>query len=168
MISQLRTLRKVHLSLVDMVVELMNVDLLRNKNAWKENLEKIRKIIDSATRDKDPRACKIWRTHWDYQLYKALEHQYQMGLELLNENLPEITADLVYKNKCLQFKPPLEELKARYYKEMSSFLTTPLRFGGVGGNTAIYKLMPDRNAKHLTTVFQKGEVRIRSFPRNEN
>lgn len=40
---------------------------------------------------------KAWRQHWDHQLYKALEHQYQMGLEALNENLPEITIDLTFK-----------------------------------------------------------------------
>lgn len=38
-----------------------------------------------------------WRQHWNHQLYKALEHQYQMGLEALNENLPEISIDLTYK-----------------------------------------------------------------------
>ena len=38
-----------------------------------------------------------WKQHWNHQLYKALEHQYQMGLEALNENLPEINIDLTYK-----------------------------------------------------------------------
>ena len=33
---------------------------------------------------------RSWRAHWDRQLYKALEHQYQVGLEALNEHLPEI------------------------------------------------------------------------------
>ncbi|OBS69904.1 hypothetical protein A6R68_01554 [Neotoma lepida] len=45
-----------------------------------------------------------WRQHWNHQLYKALEHQYQMGLEALNENLPEINVDLTYnavKVDCL-------------------------------------------------------------------
>jgi len=39
---------------------------------------------------------KTWKAHWDHQLYKALEHQYQMGLEALNENLPEIKVELTY------------------------------------------------------------------------
>ena len=45
---------------------------------------------------------KTWKMHWDRQLYKALEHQYQMGLEALNENLPEIKVELVfrYSNTC--------------------------------------------------------------------
>ena len=45
----------------------------------------------------DPKGMKAWRVHWDRQLYKALEHQYQMGLEALNENLPEIKIDLVFQ-----------------------------------------------------------------------
>ena len=40
---------------------------------------------------------KPWKAHWDRQLYKALEHQYQMGLEALNENLPEIRVELTYR-----------------------------------------------------------------------
>ena len=40
---------------------------------------------------------KPWKLHWDIQLYKALEHQYQLGLEVLNENLPEIKVELVFR-----------------------------------------------------------------------
>ena len=50
---------------------------------------------------------KPWRFHWDRQLYKALEHQYQMGLENLNNNLTEIK---------------IEASRKRYY-----FLTTLLK-----------------------------------------
>lgn len=38
-----------------------------------------------------------WRAHWDRQLYKALEYQYELGLEVLNEHLPEIKVDLIYR-----------------------------------------------------------------------
>lgn len=41
---------------------------------------------------------QAWRQHWNHQLYKALEHQYQMGLEALNKNLPEIHIDLTFKS----------------------------------------------------------------------
>lgn len=37
-----------------MIIELMNIDLLKNRNLWKENLNKIRKIISSATNNKTP------------------------------------------------------------------------------------------------------------------
>lgn len=45
----------------------------------------------------NPGNMRPWRLHWDHQLYKALEHQYQLGLESLNENLPEIKIELVYR-----------------------------------------------------------------------
>ena len=57
-----------------MIIELMNVDLLKNKNLWKENLNKIRKIIESVTKTRDQDMCKLWLTHMNYQLFKALEH----------------------------------------------------------------------------------------------
>lgn len=46
---------------------------------------------------------KTWKMHWDRQLYKALEHQYQIGLEALNENLPEIKVELVFRYGCNNF-----------------------------------------------------------------
>ena len=42
----------VHNNIIDMIIELMNVDLLKNKNLWKENLNKIRKIIESVTKQR--------------------------------------------------------------------------------------------------------------------
>ncbi len=71
-----------------------------------------------------------------------------MGLESLNESLPEISADLVYRNATIEFRPPFEELKSKYYNEISQFITIPLKFEGVG-QTEIFKLMPDQNSKHL-------------------
>ncbi|OWK62944.1 Cytoplasmic dynein 2 heavy chain 1 [Lonchura striata] len=73
---------------------------------------------------------KAWRQHWNHQLYKALEHQYQMGLEALNENLPEIIIDLTFKQGRLQFRPPFEEVRARYYREMKRFISIPNQFRG--------------------------------------
>jgi dynein heavy chain 2 len=58
----------------------------------------------------------------------------------------------------MEFRPTFEELKQRYYKEISSFITTPLRFNGVSNNkTEIFKYMPERNSKHLNTVYFKAE-----------
>ena len=45
----------------------------------------------------NPANMRSWKLHWDHQLYKALEHQYQLGLEALNENLPEIKVELVFR-----------------------------------------------------------------------
>jgi hypothetical protein len=35
-------------------------------------------------------AVQLWRQHWDFQLYKALDVQYRVGLESINKTLPEV------------------------------------------------------------------------------
>ena len=66
---------------------------------------------------------------------------------------------MVFRNQTLEFRPTYEELKQRYYKEISLFITIPLKFMGVSdkGESAIFKLMPDQNSKHLNTVYVKAE-----------
>jgi dynein heavy chain 2 len=90
LIAENRKLRKVHISVTDMIIELMNIDLLKNRNLWKDNLAKLKRIIETVTKSRSQEMSKLWLTHLNYQLYKALEFQYQMCLESLNESLPEI------------------------------------------------------------------------------
>lgn len=54
------------MNIVDMIVELMNIDLLKNKNLWKENLNKIRKIITTVTNTRPMEQCKLWLTHLNH------------------------------------------------------------------------------------------------------
>ena len=77
---------------------LMSVDLLRQQSKWKESLAQTRQLMATLVQEGfNSTHMKAWRTHWDYQYYKALEHQYQLGLEALNENLPEIKVELIYR-----------------------------------------------------------------------
>lgn len=55
-----------------------------------------------------------------------------MGLESLNENLSEARAELVFAQRALQFKPPLEELRAAYYRDTKKFVSIPNTFEGFG------------------------------------
>ena len=64
----------------------------------------------------------------DKELFKALEVQYKTGLENLSENLPDIKADITFTNKQLTFRPPLEELKSRYFREIKMFISIPINF----------------------------------------
>ncbi|XP_032878557.1 cytoplasmic dynein 2 heavy chain 1 isoform X2 [Amblyraja radiata] len=155
-----RKLRKCHTDFRDKVVALMNVDLLRQQQRWKDGLQELR-FVFSTLESQGFRSVdmKAWRQHWNHQLYKALEHQYQMGLEALNENLPEITVDLTFKQGRLQFKPPFEEIRAKYYREMKRFISIPNQFKGASepGEEPIFVTMIERNAKGFVTVFSKAE-----------
>ncbi|NWH43496.1 DYHC2 protein, partial [Fregata magnificens] len=113
---------------------------------------------------------KAWRQHWNHQLYKALEHQYQIGLEALNENLPEINIDLTFKQGQLQFRPPFEEVRARYYREMKRFISIPNQFRGVSEveEESIFTVMTERNANGFLTAFSKAEDLFRRLAEVSN
>uniref|UniRef100_A0A8C5PP60 Cytoplasmic dynein 2 heavy chain 1 n=1 Tax=Leptobrachium leishanense TaxID=445787 RepID=A0A8C5PP60_9ANUR len=153
-----RKLRKKHTDFCEKVVALMNIDLLRQQQRWKDGLQEMRNILifHQGLRSSD---MKAWRQHWNHQLYKALEHQYQMGLEALNENLPEINIDLTFKQGRLQFKPPFEEIHAKYYRDMKRFISIPNQFKGLSepGDEPIFSVMTERNANGFITVFSKAE-----------
>ncbi|KAG7470921.1 hypothetical protein MATL_G00119020 [Megalops atlanticus] len=155
-----RKLRKWHMDFTEKVVTLMNVDLLRHQQRWKDGLQELRTgfaaLESQGFRSGDMRA---WRQHWNHQLYKALEHQYQVGLEALNKNLPEINVDLTFKQGRLQFRPPFEEVRAKYFREMKRFISIPNQFKGVSeaGEEPIFPVMIDRNASGFVTIFSKAE-----------
>ncbi|KAJ8280434.1 hypothetical protein GJAV_G00054510 [Gymnothorax javanicus] len=155
-----RKLRKWHTDFTEKVVTLMNVDLLRHQQRWKDGLQELRTgfaALESQGFRSD--SMRAWRQHWNRQLYKALEHQYQVGLEALNKNLPEINVDLIFKQGRLQFRPPFEEVRAKYFREMKRFISIPNQFRGVSepGEEPIFPVMIDRNASGFVTIFSKAE-----------
>ncbi|ESO93665.1 hypothetical protein LOTGIDRAFT_209197 [Lottia gigantea] len=154
-----RRLRKSHFVVSDKVQQLMGIDLLRHQSKWKDGLMEIRQLMANLVQQGfSADNMRPWKLHWDHQLYKALEHQYQMGLEALNENLPEIRVELTYRQQRLQFRPPFEEIKAKYYREMKKFISIPNNFRGVTETTGsvIYTAIIDRNAEGFITCYKKG------------
>ena len=108
---------------------------------------------------------KGWRMHWDMQLFKALEHQYQVGLEGLHQDLPQIRCELEFKGRRVQLRPVIEELRTEFYREIKKFIGIPTTFKGLGYYDEnqptkhkvlkIFRDMPDRNVHSLTVVYQK-------------
>ncbi|XP_035398354.1 cytoplasmic dynein 2 heavy chain 1 [Cygnus atratus] len=166
-----RKLRKWHTNFIEKVISLMNIDLLRQQQRWKDGLQELRTGFASLE-SQGFKSCdmKAWRQHWNHQLYKALEHQYQMGLEALNENLPEINIDLIFKQGQLQFRPPFEEVRARYYREMKRFISIPNQFRGVSETEeeSIFTVMTERNANGFLTAFSKAEDLFRKLAEVSN
>ena len=154
-----RMLRKHHHAFTDKVVGLMNVDLLRQSDKWKAGLLELRTTVEKLNQTKSftPEALRPWQSHWDHQIYKALEHQYQMGLESLNENLPEIKVDLVFRHQKLQFRPPIEEIRAKYYREMKKFIQIPEKMIGLCGDSKLFSKLIDRNSQSFVTVYKKAD-----------
>jgi dynein heavy chain 2 len=152
-----RKLRKIHDVFAERTIALINVDLLRQQQQWKDGLGFFRSTCATLVSQGIPdESLRPWKTHWDFQLYKALEHQYQLGLENLNEMLPELRIDLVFANRQLTFRPPLEEVRAKYYRDLKHFLVIPERFGGVADGS-LYRTIIKRNAGGFATIYKKAE-----------
>lgn len=155
LVNENRKLKKLHQVISDRVCQLMLTDLLKKPEEWKEGVKDIRNIIDSfTTKGYD---TLQWKIHWDHQLFKALEYQYRLGLESLNENTSEFHVELVYKNHQLGFKPPFEEIRAKYYGLMKKFIKFPQNFGGIGGDSTIFNQMTERNPQSVFVVYKKAE-----------
>ena len=64
-----------------------------------------------------------------------------------------------YRQQQLQFRPPLEEIRAKYYREMKKFVCIPHHFRGVGDSAkpmaTIFPRMIDRNSTGFLTVYRK-------------
>ena len=155
--SENRWLRMTHESLCSQSVALMNIDLLRQTDTWKAKWRTIKEKLGTVRSRYSEKDSRLWILHWDHQIYKALEATYQMGLESLNENLSEIKVELVFANKRMEFKPPLEQIRQSYYAEMKKFVAMPNSFEGFGNNAAVYKRMGPKNSKRIVQVFLKAE-----------
>ncbi|TPX45912.1 hypothetical protein SeLEV6574_g03556 [Synchytrium endobioticum] len=160
-----RRLRRHHDTVAEVVLELFHVNLVRNQAKWKDLLSSIRDIIATALAGGNiPNENSLaWRIHWDHQLYKALEHQYRLGLTTMHEVLPEIRVELVFRQSRLQFRPAIEEIRARYYRELKRFINLPLTFRGVDGASSIFPLLVELSSASLQTVYRKAEQVFQSL-----
>ncbi|KAF1791084.1 P-loop containing nucleoside triphosphate hydrolase [Phytophthora cactorum] len=158
-----RRFKRAHEKLGEELLALMDVDLLRYPQKWKERWDEIKKNAQLTTRKQDSARTAKWFLYWDHQLYKVLESGYQLGLEMLNENLPEIkeiktelhfpTASAAMASSSsggsiMVLKPPIEELRTTYYKAMKKFVARPTKFGGFA-NPHVFSAMCDANARNL-------------------
>ena len=61
------------------------------------------------------------------------------------------------RQKKLQYRPPLEEIRAKYFREMKKFIGIPGHFKGVSDSTEnlIYPAIIDRNAAGFIVCYKK-------------
>ncbi|CUG87914.1 dynein heavy chain, putative [Bodo saltans] len=162
-----RRLHRLHTEVRSLVLELFKIDLLRTKDRW---MAKVRLIREKMAQSRFTN-MGAWMRHWDMQIYKALEHQYQQGLESLHESVNEIKADVVYDSTSGKavLRPPMETLRVQFYQRIKDFLTFPNRFQGVG-NSEFFQLMPGHNERgilavmqHASLLFKKIEKEVKKF-----
>ncbi|GAB6032228.1 Cytoplasmic dynein 2 heavy chain 1 [Chamberlinius hualienensis] len=157
-----RRLRGYHTIICEKVICLMATDLIHFQQQWKDGLVEIRQMISKVEQQGYSKDCiSSWKAHWDRQLYKALEHQFQLGLTTLHSSLPEIQVELLFRQRRLQFHPPFEEIKSKYYAQVKRFLYIPFVFKGVHesiNEPLIFSVMIDRNASLFSSIYKRAEI----------
>ncbi len=118
LINENRKLRKIHTNVMKEVGELMSIDLLKQKQVWHDKMNQIKQMVDAEIRNRPKDLCTLWLKQINQEVYKALEIQYRMGLECINQNLPEISIELVLRKGNLDFRPNFDQLKMKYYSEI--------------------------------------------------
>ncbi|XP_055390537.1 cytoplasmic dynein 2 heavy chain 1 [Condylostylus longicornis] len=137
------------------VIKLMNTDLLNEIQTWKEEMKHLRELVANLERQGYTN-LEAFNLHWDHQLYKVLEYQYIMGLIDMNNKLPDIKIDIIFRQRQLQFRPCEEEIRAKYYTELRRFIERPLGFRGLSENSSdLFKVMVERNRHYLGPLYQK-------------
>uniref|UniRef100_A0A1I7UMZ6 Cytoplasmic dynein 2 heavy chain 1 n=1 Tax=Caenorhabditis tropicalis TaxID=1561998 RepID=A0A1I7UMZ6_9PELO len=157
-----RRLRNVHMELIELVEKLMDLNIVKQNNDWKEIILKIRskmkeeEVVHGAAKNN----MKPWLIHWDFQLYKALLIQYEWGIESIQSQLSTISVSLVFVDQKIQLRPAIEEVRSKYYKELCRFLRIPDKFRGVQedeNSTEFYAQMIERSMHLLPSVYEKAE-----------
>jgi dynein heavy chain 2, cytosolic len=140
----------------------MNTDLLKQSNVWKNELKILRDSIATLER-KGYTNLHLFKLHWDYQLYKALEYQLILFLIDSKEKLPDINVDLVFRNQQLQFRPTLEEIRYEYYSQIRKYVEMPMHFHGFSDNSnQLFRVMVERNRSRFKSLYDRAE---RNFQR---
>ena len=140
----------------------MNTDLLKQSNVWKDELKSLRDLIAALER-KGYTNLQLFKLHWDYQLYKALEHQLILFLIDSKEKLPDINIDIVFRQQQLQFRPTFEEIRYQYYTQLRKYVEMPLHFHGFSDSSnKIFRVMVERNRSRFKSLYDRAE---RNFQR---
>ncbi|KAF5224191.1 hypothetical protein ECC02_002777 [Trypanosoma cruzi] len=153
-----RSIRRFHGDFISQVIALHNVDLARHMDQWRSAVDGMRSAFVEFLHTHRFGNYETWRQHLDAQIYKALEYQYQRGLETLHEKMEEFKVELVFKQGQVHFKPSFEAVREAYYVKLREFVSVPLRFRGLqekresGGPYEMYEMMPLVNKDLLVTV----------------
>lgn len=84
------------MAIKSIVEKLVDTELLVKQSEWKKKITDIREIIERVEAN-GYKNTELWRSHCDWQLYKALECQYIKTLLSLHKHFPLVKVDLVLR-----------------------------------------------------------------------
>ena len=64
---------------------------------------------------------------------------------------------ITFRQQQLQFRPPFEEIRSKYYREIKKFISIPKNFKGLADNQAMFQNIIQNNSHLFQTVYEKAE-----------
>ncbi|XP_014611048.1 PREDICTED: cytoplasmic dynein 2 heavy chain 1 [Polistes canadensis] len=138
------------------------INLVGNQNIWKDTLINMRTIVDSV--ENEYGNTTAWKLHWDRQLLKALGVAYRGALPSLLRKLPDIRVELIFRDGMLQWRPTLEEIRAKIYSGIRRSLSIPMNFRGVGDvEHAQFGSLVQKSAYLFGGVYKQAEIALNAL-----
>lgn len=140
------------------ILKLISTDILKQSSIWRDEMKNLRSNLTDLER-KGYTNLNLYKVHWDYQLYKALEYQLISLLVDTREKLPDIHVEIVFRQQQLQFRPTMEEIRHEYYAQIKKYIETPLSFHGFSDRCKeIFAIMIQRNRSKFNMLYEKAEL----------
>ena len=163
--EEIKTLKKAHNGILDLLCQLFNYDLISTKYKWRELLQKARDIYSEVSKNYDKSLIIEWKKHWNFQLYKILKIQYSVSLNKFYSFVTEVPCEFIIKHRMLELNPPIEEVKKSIYKEITKFLSIPNEIYNFisdeeENEQSYYHLIVDENSSQITKLYEQLNVSI--------
>ncbi|RKP16509.1 hypothetical protein ROZALSC1DRAFT_25194 [Rozella allomycis CSF55] len=125
-------LKQRHERIVGLMVQLVDVDLMRASGRYKEVLNEMRVVVGEIGSEGYSReSMRGWLRFLDNQLYKILLFQYKSGMERVLECIESVRVEVVVRSKVVQYKPGIEDVRMRMYRELKKYVGIPSQFKGL-------------------------------------
>lgn len=73
-------------------------------------------------------------------------------------NRGNLLINAIFRQQQLQFRPPMEETRLKYYSQLRRFIERPLGFHGLSEKSnALFRIMVDRNGHQFTDLYKRAE-----------
>ena len=177
--NQNRFLRQRHQTILSILIPLFD----RPVSKWRPAMNEIRTLIHEV--DTKFNHSLSWKMHWDHQLYKVVEYQFNDALlsadswlgsgsepsSAASHHLQSSTSDVFRLDLCLiagqiAFRPSLEEVRSMIFNRIRKFLSMPSSFVGlveVSEDDSIFNAIFTRSFQSFPILYSKANDIMREL-----
>lgn len=137
------------------LLPLLGTDVGLSGHTWNEQVHLMKSAFDTVSSQTKPSNTQMWKLQLDHQLFKVSTFNFLVFNENLNKILGAISVELTMKNSLVGYKPPLEEVKATYFRDIKKLTNMFTQLSGVC-NKSLEEIL-DHCGQPLAVAFERCE-----------